>query len=568
MPDAKGVDSGGTKSAKSTQTDLDDSFACFLDGSPLPSWVVGGEDCAARVNRAWAEFTGTEATDQADEAWLESVLPEDRPALKHACTGALKAARSFDIEFQLRRADGQSRWMTCFASPQSSADGHVIGIVGMCMDLTDRRQREEQLAFMATHDSLTGLPNRRMFEGALQRAVERARRGDMSALLLIDLDNFKSYNDALGHLEGDQALINFSLLLQRHVRAGDLLARIGGDEFGVLLERTELLEGIDIAERMRQATSEGDFVSQARVHELGMSAGIVPVDGRLDARALFDLADEAMYEAKESGRNRVKALRPEDRTEADETERMAAKVREALSEHRFQLYYQPVVRLDGHGVAYYESLVRMIDSDGSLLMPREFLATVERLGLMPRLTRQIVSMLLTSLSDHPQAHVSMNISSGDLAEDSLPRFIEEEMRRRGVEPGRIVFELGESAVVTNIGAARYWIQRLRSIGCRFVLDEFGAGLGLFGLLRDLEFDQVKLDGSIVRELSANGESREFVTAVRTLVESQGCTAVASWVETEKLLKRVREAGFELGQGYELEMPDPDLGRLLVRYSAK
>jgi EAL domain-containing protein (putative c-di-GMP-specific phosphodiesterase class I) len=207
----------------------------------------------------------------------------------------------------------------------------------------------------------------------------------------------------------------------------------------------------------------------------------------------------------------------------------------------------------------------MIDSDGSVLVPGEYLTSVERSWLMPRLTRLNVAMILQALVDHDEASISLNVSAADLADDSLPRFIEEELRRRSVSPERLVFEMPEGAVVGNLASARYWMQRLRPIGTRFVLDDFGAGLGLFNLLRDLEFEQVKLDGSIVRALNSNGDSMQFVSAVRSLVESQGRIAVASWVESEGLLQGVREAGFTVGQGYHIEMPDPDLGRLLAHY---
>ena len=554
--------------SRSERFDVEDVLRNFLDSVPMPAWSVGSDSRLKYVNCAWEEFTGCDLDTEVADGWLQDISVDDRPAVERICLDAVASKGPLTTEFQLRRFDGQYRWMTCFASPYIDIDGDVLGVVGMCMDMTERRQREEQLAFMATHDSLTGLPNRRMFEGSLERAVQRARRGEGGALLMLDVDNFKSYNDARGHLDGDQALINFSLLLQRHLRAGDLMARIGGDEFAVLLERTDLDEAEDIAERMRAATAKEDFVAEARVHELGISAGLVPVDGRLDARPLFDLADAAMYEAKESGRNRVIILHPGDREASRETERVSAKVREALAGQRFQLYYQPVVRLDGEGVAYYESLVRMLEPDGRVMLPVEFLTTIERLGLMPRLTRQIIAILLQALVDHPEAVVSMNVSPGDLADDSLPRFIEEELRRRNLDPSRLVFEMGEGAVVANLAAARYWLQRLRPLGSRFVLDEFGAGLGLFSLLRDLDFEQVKLDGTIIRELSSDGDSRQFVGAVRSLVESQGCTAVASWVENEQLLRRVKEVGFEFGQGYELEMPDPDLKRLISRYGSR
>ena len=209
----------------------------------------------------------------------------------------------------------------------------------------------------------------------------------------------------------------------------------------------------------------------------------------------------------------------------------------------------------------------MIDADGSVLVPGEYLTAIERSGLMPRLTRVNIGMILQALADYPEAVVSLNVSAGDLGDDSLPRFIEEETRRRSIHPGRLVFEMPEGAVVANLAAARHWMQRLRPIGARFVLDEFGAGLGLFNLLRDLEFEQVKLDGSIVQVLHSNGDSKQFVSAVRSLVESQGCVAVASWVETAGLLKSVQEAGFSVGQGYHIEMPHPDLGMLVDRYGA-
>jgi len=545
--------------------DIDPILRNFLDRAPMPAWYVDGECDLLHANAAWLDFAGADLDRERGQGWLDHVIPEDRVEVRNACVDAMGTDRAASAEVQVRRADGQSRWLTCFVSPYVGEDGVPEGVAGLCMDLTERRQREEQLAYMATHDSLTGLPNRRMFEAALDRSVKRARRGETSALLLLDLDNFKSYNDALGHLEGDQALINFALLLQRHVRAGDLLARIGGDEFAVLLERTSLAEAIDVAERMRRASWEEDFVMAARMHELGISAGLVPVEGGLDSRALFDVADAAMYEAKEAGRNRVVVRKTSAEETGADTERLATRVRDALANERFQLYYQPVVRLDGRGVAYYESLVRMVDPDGEVHLPAEFLATVGRLGLMPRLTRQVIGMLTRELAEHPEAVVSMNVSAGDLAEDALPRFLEEELRRLDLDPSRLVLEIAENSVVANLTGTRNWMRRLHGLGCRFVLDEFGAGLGLFGLLRELDFEQVKLDGTIVRELSDDGHSRDFVAAVRSLVESQGCVAVASWVETERMLDRIREIGFELGQGYGLQMPEPDLGRLLARY---
>jgi diguanylate cyclase (GGDEF)-like protein len=451
--------------------------------------------------------------------------------------------------------------MTCVASPYRDSAGSFRGFIGMCLDLTERRQREERLAYMATHDSLTGLPNRRMFEGALERAVARTRRGVRSVLLVLDIDNFKSFNDALGHLEGDQALSNFAFLLQRHVRAGDLLARIGGDEFAVLFEDTSVENAAEVAERMRAAAGEEEFVSHARAHELSLSGGLVPVEGSLDAREVFDHADAAMYEAKEQGRNRVIVARPEVLV-TDHTARVSAQVRTALAEERFILYFQPVIQLEDGAVVYYESLVRMIDESGEVRLPADFLTTIDRLGLMPRLTRIVVELAILALAAHEKVSISINVSASDLSDDSLQAFIHERLAESGVGAERMVFEMSEAVVVGNLSSAGSWVDRLGRLGCTFVLDGFGAGLGLFGLLRELPFEKVKLDGSIVAALSDDGDSRRFIEAVRQLIEAQGRTAVAAWVDSEESLSSVAQAGFSLAQGYQLYVPTPDLAALV------
>lgn len=535
----------------------------LLDSLDVMAFVTDREGGLVFLNRAWREFTGCEP-DDVECACLERIAPEDRPAFQHLLDEAISRAAARDGDFQMMRADGQYRWVTCFAGPYRDETGRVAGLLGMCADMTERRQREEQMAFMAMHDSLTGLPNRRMFVSSLERAVQRARRGFAAVLLLIDVDRFKEFNDRRGHLEGDQALINFALLLQRHVRAGDLLARIGGDEFAVLFEGTSMHEADSIAERMRRAAASEDFVEHARAHDLTMSGGLVPIDGTIEARAVFDLADVAMYSAKEAGRNRIVQSAPREGMPERE-DGVASRVRDAIAQRRFVLHFQPVLDLTDRSVAYYESLLRMTLADGSVIAPSEFLPVVERLGLMPRMSRIVVSMALSALARHPRARVAVNLSAADLVDESFPRFIDEEMHRLGVEPRRFVIELTEGAVMGNLAAARSWTDRLGRRGCVFVLDDFGSGLGLFGLLKDLPFEQVKLDGSLIASLANNGREMAFVEAVRSLIESQGRTAVASWVESAESLARVRKAGFALGQGYHLEMPTADLAALVERY---
>ncbi|MDA3935436.1 MAG: EAL domain-containing protein [Actinomycetota bacterium] len=528
----------------------------FIDALNDPAWLTDSSCTVTHVNAAWVEFTGCGEGDNLGEKWLDRVAPTDRHAASYACPSVIDTGAATKFEFRMRRADGQWRSMLCLASPWFTSDGVIGGLVGQCQDLTDRQEREEQLAFMASHDVLTGLPNRRTFVDELDRAVSHARRGDYGVLLLLDVDNFKAYNDALGHREGDQALVNFALLLQTHLRAGDLLARIGGDEFAVLLEKADIATAREIAERMRTAASHEEFVTDSRRYGLGLSAGLVRIDGRLDARELFDVADNAMYRAKELGRNRVEVHDPRFVAPPPHT-RLAARIQKALREGSFVLHYQPVIRLGDGVVSYHESLVRMSDED-QLLTPAEFLPTVERLGLMPRLTRLVIRLVLQALRENRDATISVNLSGADLLDESLPRFIEESVDASGVSGDRLTFEMSESALMGNLAAGRYWIERISRLGSHFVLDDFGSGLGAFVFLRDLDVDQVKLGREIVGSLASDGGHHDFVGAIRSLVEAQGKIAVAAFVETDVMLERVRAIGFTHGQGYRLEEPSANI----------
>ncbi|MDP2400630.1 MAG: EAL domain-containing protein, partial [Actinomycetota bacterium] len=239
-----------------------------------------------------------------------------------------------------------------------------------------------------------------------------------------------------------------------------------------------------------------------------------------------------------------------------------AQVRTALAEERFILYFQPVIQLEDGAVVYYESLVRMIDESGEVRLPADFLTTIDRLGLMPRLTRIVVELAILALAAHEKVSISINVSASDLSDDSLQAFIHERLAESGVGAERMVFEMSEAVVVGNLSSAGSWVDRLGRLGCTFVLDGFGAGLGLFGLLRELPFEKVKLDGSIVAALSDDGDSRRFIEAVRQLIEAQGRTAVAAWVDSEESLSSVAQAGFSLAQGYQLYVPTPDLAALV------
>jgi len=536
--------------------------ASFLESLEVPAFVLSADGALAFANTSWIGLVG-ETADGA-WSWLRVIAEEDQKRVRRVAERALREWRGGEVEFRARRTDGSQCVLAVALSPVGAEDARE-GLVGLTWDVTERRRQEQRYVFMAGHDPLTGLANRRAFEEALQRSVSRAQRGATSALLMLDLDHLKTYNDAHGHLEGDQALVNFAMLLRSHVRASDLAARIGGDEFAILLEDADAEEALEIADRI-SATGLTEFVAGAREADLGVSGGLTAVDGSVDPRVVMDRADAALYAAKERGRHRVIVWEPGFGGLAT-PDRLAGRVQEALATDGFTLVYQPVVRLADRSVVYYESLVRLCDDGGEMLPPVEFLPALERSGLMPRLTRELLGKVLQALDENPRIAISMNLSASDLADELLLDDVEIAVDRSGVDAARVVFEISEYVLLADHVNGRQWIDRLAPRGCRFVLDGFGTGLGVFSLLREPDVEQVKLAREVVRALADSAQTREFVGAVRELIESQGKVAVVAFVETDELLADAREAGFEYGQGYRVREPSPDLPGLIAEMSS-
>jgi ammonium transporter, Amt family len=520
-----------------------------LNDLSLPACLCGENGEVLRTNRAWDSLLDVPGANGTAPAAAESV-ENVRVHLKEAVASGLPA----DLEISVRDVDGQQRFLAGRCGAVSFPD--VPDAVALCVfaEITEIRRHEAQLAFMATHDPLTGLPNRRMFEDALTRSIARASRGKPGALLMLDIDNLKSYNDALGHNQGDQALVNFALLLQTHVRAGDMLARIGGDEFGVVLDAATLDEGVEIGERMRLAAAEEPFVAEARAFDLGMSGGIVPFDGTEEVHTLMDAADAALYEAKEYGRNCLVVRTTGAASTSELDARASVRIRQALAERRFRVHYQPVIRLADGETVYFESLVRMVAESGELEMPSAFLAATERLGLMPRLTRLVVDEVTEAMATIGAARVSVNLSASDLLDRALPEHIERRLAEAGVDPSRLLFEVAEGDAAAHRSAMHAWLARFQPLGCTVVLDRFGAGERGLSLAREYSFDQVKIDVTTLVQLTEEHSDPGYLEAVREVVEAHGLTAVASRIEDPEVMKRVRVAGFGLAQGFDVGVP--------------
>ncbi|NPV29487.1 MAG: EAL domain-containing protein [Firmicutes bacterium] len=512
----------------------------FLEVNPAFLRIFGFSDRQELSGSLWPSFF---------------VNPKERERFMHiiADKGYVK-----NLEVLLKRRDGANFWAQVTAVRKFFQRDRTHTVIGIVENINERKKIEAQLKYLATHDPLTNIPNRYVLEKALRRAAARAKRGKKGALLLIDVDNFKLINDTLGHAAGDELLIVLAKILKGNLRRGDLIARLGGDEFAVLLEGVAFEEVLVVAEKLRRAVDEGELSLYGESVNLSISIGIVMIDGTLDYQKILSRADTALYAAKEEGRNRAIILQPDEDVgeRLSEVNRLIALIKNALKEGRFALFYQPVISLGEGKIVHYEALVRLQGDGGELIDPQVFIPVAERFGLMPQIDRWVVQASLTVLQKHPDLSLFVNISGVSLGDAALLEFIEEMLRRSGVEPSRIGFEITETAAVRDLMRADRWIRRLSSLGCRFALDDFGIGFSSFSYLRIIPVNYLKIDGSFIRDVDKEPTHRVLVQAINTVAHTLGKKTIAEFVESEDVLKTLRELGVDCGQGYFLGRPAP------------
>jgi diguanylate cyclase (GGDEF)-like protein/PAS domain S-box-containing protein len=509
------------------------------------------------VNPAFERLTGYAAAESigARPSLLKS--GNHSPAFYRQMWETLLRGEIWSGEMWNRRKDGTLYVEEQTITPVRSKGERISHFVAIKQDVTARRRHEDQIRHLAMHDALTDLPNRRALDGILERVMWSARRGSPGVVMMIDVDNFKPVNDTLGHLGGDQLLAELARLMRCTLRPGDFLARLGGDEFAVVLQDTSLESAQATADRLRAAVASTPFRFGDRVFDLTISVGISSIDAATESSAAMVQADSAMYSAKDAGKNRIVAY-PFGEAEGRrsiEAGRWAARIRDALREQRFMLCYQPVVRLGNGEAEHYEALIRMIDRDGSQIPPEQFISAAERFGLMPQIDRWVVDHVVNVLSaTEGGARVFVNISGASLGDAALLDFIEQRIVSSKLPPGRLAFEITESAAIRDLTAAQSWIRKLKDRGCLFAIDDFGVGFSSFSYLRALSADYVKIDRSFVSDVDVNPTNRALVRAVMTVAQTLGKEVIAEGVETDAHAAALIELGVELAQGYRWGFP--------------
>ncbi|HED15878.1 MAG TPA: GGDEF domain-containing response regulator [Gammaproteobacteria bacterium] len=432
-----------------------------------------------------------------------------------------------------------------------------------------RRRAEETVQHLAYHDALTGLVNRAEFEYRLKKVFMRCRdEKAIAALLYMDLDQFKIVNDTCGHLAGDQLLCQIASLLKSKLRKVDTLARIGGDEFGILLENCTTESALSVASSLTEVVDDFRFVWRDHTFRIGVSIGMVPIDANsASPTSVLSAADAACYAAKESGRNRVHVYTEHDSELAKRQGEMqwVEKISLAVEQNRFVLYRQPIKSLsDTDEAMHYELLLRMYSPDGQIILPGAFIPAAERYNMMSVIDNWVLHTAMTWLALHAQeikdsgSFYTINLSGSTLGDEQTLSYILTMIEDNGSPADRICFEITETAAIANFSNALNFINTLKHKGCRFALDDFGSGLSSFAYLKNLPVDYLKIDGSFVRDITFDKTDKAIVKSIIEIGHTLGLKTIAEFVENEDILALLEEMGVDYVQGYAIGKPEPHI----------
>ena len=540
-------------------------FHAAFDSAPIGITITrADEDGVMRfveVNAAMAAILGYAAAELIGRPTALVTHPDDRPGEEHRIRQLAEGAPETSGEKRIVRPGGEVRWVHIHGAP--IGDGTVVAQV---QDITERRKFESELEYLASHDALTGVLNRRSFEEALDSALAHVRRhGDAAAILTLDVDNFKHVNDTYGHAAGDAVLRAAAEALQQRLRATDRIGRLGGDEFGVVLSRTDATAARAVARELLDGLRDLRVPVGDRVVRVTASAGLrsLEPDETGDPGTLLSEADMAMYDAKERGRDRLVAVRPGDL----QPERIRARIRwserirDALEGEGFVLYEQPIMRLDDDVVDRHELLLRLVEGGRGgvdVIEPVDFLGVAERTGQIQAIDRWVVREAIALLAARQAAGderaLEVNLSGDSISDPSVVDFIVAQVQHAAVDPARLIFEVTETSAIGNLEQARDLAERLTDLGCGFALDDFGAGFGSFAYLKHLPLGIIKIDGQFVRGLRSSHADQVTVRAIVDVARALGKETVAEFVEDGETLQLLRELGVDRAQGFHIGRP--------------
>lgn len=541
--------------SQSRYQQVSQSYRFLLDNLGTVVLELDSNGVLRFVNPSWARLTGYSAEESCGQPLSRFLSTEDdQPSFKQALNEfQLSHQLQLRLELKLQAHSGHQLWVELKLDrvPSSSL------LLGCLEDISARKLAEKELEHMALHDSLTSIHNRRYFDLRLQQL---AQEEGPHVVLYLDLDYFKLINDSLGHHHGDIALQQVSSLLANCLQPQHCLCRVGGDEFAILLPKTDLNQGEQLAGQLLSALNQHPWQLANRTFELGCSIGLSLIDGQSrEASDYWVQADRALYVAKSRGRNQIHIYDPLD-TESEELRsdhEWLRCIRRAIEFNQLELFLQPALNLTTGQVEYYEALCRLRAEDGRLLTPDHFIPSLERCGEAPRLDVWVIREAFRMLQDMPGLNrIGINLSGQSLSQPQILADIEQLLMQTGIDPDRLVIELTESASLKNRQQTEQMIDDLHRLGCHFAVDDFGAGFSTFSYLKDLPSDYIKLDGSFIRNLDRDPVDQALARAIIEVARVLGKKTIAEFVQNQATLELLQTMGVDCVQGYHILHPSP------------
>jgi diguanylate cyclase (GGDEF)-like protein/PAS domain S-box-containing protein len=532
---------------------------------------VGSDRVTSYISPQVQDILGFSPGDwlRSSDLWAERIHPDDRDRVLAEVHRVEESGGRFTDEYRMLAKDGQVVWIHHESHSVAAEPGQPHFRQGVLLDITSRKAAEEQVSFLAYHDKLTGLPNRNLFEQLLSPAVARARRRHLAvAVLYMDIDNFKLVNDSLGHAAGDELLQQVAARLRAALRAEDVVARHGGDEFLVLLsditvdpvlDRQAVRAAEEAANRIHEALRE-PFHLDGQEFYLSVSIGVsvLPLDSRTETDLLRN-ADAAMYRSKKRGPGGTYLNAGEPVAQVSDLS-YATRLRKAAHTRSWVVHYQPIVHLADGRAWGVEALIRWKAQGGRLILPGDFLSLAEALGLSESIGDWVVETVADQAGQWQRqglnGRVTLNLSPRQLARRGLVKRIVAELERSRADPTLLTVEVTEATAVAGAADAEVVLRELHAQGITVALDDFGTGHSSLSRLRQLPVDILKIDRSFVRDLPEDRNAAEMVVAILQLAQTLGMEPIAEGVETDPQRRFLIERGCRAGQGFFFGVPMP------------
>lgn len=490
---------------------------------------------------------------------VELFNPSDRQAVFVAISQAIQQQVDTDFDATLRReADDDVRYFHTKIRCERDESGETISLFGATQDVTEHERAILTIKHAALHDPLTQLPNRAKFHDRLSTCLNHTKRGGMgTALILLDLDNFKEINDSLGHPTGDKLLKELAVRLEGCVQEIDLVARLGGDEFAIVQTEATLPKVTALLDQI-QSILRTPFTVDGQVVHTNCSAGvaIAPHDG-LEADKLLKNADMALYKAKNDGRGVYRFFEKQMDTQIRKRREIETELRTAIKDENFEIHYQPIVNSQSESISCVEALLRWRHPEKGLLPPCDFIPVAEASGLIVPIGEWVLRKACDDAANWPSSiNVAVNVSVVQFLKGSLFQAVLNALTASGLDPTRLELEITETIFLDDTEQTLEVLHLIRDLGVRIVMDDFGVGYSSLSYLRSFPFDKLKLDRSFLQDAETNVESQAIISAVAGLGNSLGMTTTAEGVETDQQLQRICEDGYSQMQGFLLGKPQP------------